>query len=192
LKDFAKKHPVNKSDRTRTKTSLRAKRQLNQPLKIKHFFIIAGMAVLLIFSSQFILKTDVVNLFSSQFILKTDVVNLFGGVTNPTIEFQYPIDLEKDTVLVDLQGIAIIENCEYRLQIESYGKRIYAQEQLSAMLALGLEAYVERTFSSSRPEKPLFKVMSGPYKTRSEVNNANELLRKNNRQPLIYKKCIKT
>ena len=178
MKDFAKKHPVNKSSRKRAKTSLRAKRQLNQPLKIKHFFIIAGMAVLLMFSSKFILKTD--------------VVNLRGGVTNPTIEFQYPIDLEKDTVLVELHGIATIENCEYLLQIESYGKRIYAQEQLSAMLAFGLEAYVEKTFSSSLPEKPLFKVMSGPYKTRSEVNNANEVLRKNNRQPLILKKCIKT
>ena len=60
------------------------------------------------------------------------------------------------------------------------------------MLAFGLEAYVEKTFSSSMPDKTLFRVMSGPYKTKSEVNNAREVLIKNNRKPLILKTCIKT
>jgi len=44
VKDFAKKHPINKLKKKRVKTSLRAKRELNQPLKIKHFFIIAGIS----------------------------------------------------------------------------------------------------------------------------------------------------
>jgi cell division protein FtsN len=69
---------------------------------------------------------------------------------------------------------------------------VYAQEQLSSLLALGLESYVEKTFSSKQPDKPLFRVMSGPYLNKSEVNNARELLMKNGRQPLIYKKCTKT
>jgi len=178
VKDFAKKHPVNKSKLKANSATLRARRQLNQPLKLKHFFITSGMAVLL--------------LITAQFLLETDVTNLRGHVSNPTVEFFYPTDLEKDTVLIDSEGIVTAKNCEYLLQIETYGKRIYAQEQLGIMFSLGLEAYVERTFSSSQPEKPLFRVMSGPYKTKSEVNNAREVMMKNNRQPLVISKCIKT
>ena len=124
--------------------------------------------------------------------LKTDVKNLRGGVVSPKIEFLYPSDLETDTVFIELEGIIKAEDCEYSLQIESYGRRIYAQEQLSSILTFDLEAYVDKTFSSSQPDKPLFRVMSGPYKTKSEVNNAREILIKNDRQPLILKKCTKT
>ena len=177
MKDFAKKHPVNKSKTKRVKTSLRAKRELNQPLKIKHLFIIAAVSALL--------------LFASNLILQTNVVNIRGDVSSPTIEFLYPIELANDTVLIELEGIVVEENCEYLIQIESYGKRVYAQEQLSSLLSLGLESYVEKTFSSKQPQKPLFRVMSGPYLNKSEVNNARELLMKNGRQPLIFKKCIK-
>ncbi len=178
MKDFAKKHPINKSKTKRVKTSLRAKRDLNQPLKIKHLLIIASMSALF--------------LLTSNIILQTDVVNIRGNVSNPTVEFLYPIELAKDTVLIELEGIVVEEECEYLVQIESYGKRIYAQEQLSSLLSLGLKSYVEKTFSSKHPEKPLFRVMSGPYINKSEVNNARELLMKNGRQPLIYKKCTKT
>jgi hypothetical protein len=177
VKDFAKKHPINKSKTKRVRTSLRAKRELNQPLKIKHLFIIAAMSALL--------------LFASNLILQTDVANIRGDVSNPSIAILFPIELEKDTVLIDFEGILVEEDCEYLIQIESYGKRIYAQEQLSSLLSLGLESYVEKTFSSSQPDKPLFRVMSGPYLNKSQVNNARELLVKNNRQPLIYKKCTK-
>ena len=178
MKDFAKKHPINKPKARRVKTSLRAKRELNQPLKIKHLFFIAAVSALL--------------LFASNLILQTDVVNIRGDVNNPTIEFLYPVDLAKDTVLIELEGIVVEEDCEYLIQIESYGKRIYAQEQLSSLISLGLESYVEKTFSSKQPDKPLFRVMSGPYSNKSQVNNARELLIKNGRQPLIYKKCTKT
>ena len=178
MKDFAKKHPVNKPKARRAKTSLRAKRELNQPLKIKHLFVIAAISALL--------------LLASNLILQTDVVNIRGNVSNPKVEFLYPIELAKDTVLIELEGIVLEEDCEYLVQIESYGKRVYAQEQLSSLLALGLESYVEKTFSSKQPDNPLFRVMSGPYLNKSEVNNARELLMKNGRQPLIYKKCIKT
>jgi hypothetical protein len=178
VKDFAKKHPINKSKARRDKTSLRAKRELNQPLKIKHLFVIAATSALL--------------LLASNIILQTDVVNIRGTVSNPKVEFLYPIELAKDTVLIELEGIVVAEDCEYLIQIESYGKRIYAQEQLSSLLTIGLESYVEKTFSSKQPDKPLFRVMSGPYLNKSEVNNARELLMKNGRQPLIYKKCTKT
>ena len=178
MKDFAKKHPINKPKTRRVKTSLRAKRELNQPLKIKHLFVIAAVSALL--------------LFASNLILQTDVVNIRGDVNNPTIEFLYPVDLAKDTVLIELEGIVVEEDCEYLIQIESYGKRVYAQEQHSSLLSLGLESYVEKTFSSKQPDKPLFRVMSGPYSNKSQVNNARELLIKNGRQPLIYKKCTKT
>jgi hypothetical protein len=90
VKDFAKKHPVNKSKTKRVKTSLRAKRELNQPLKIKHLFVIAAVSALL--------------LFASNLILQTNVVNIRGDVNSPTIEFLYPIELANDTVLIELEG----------------------------------------------------------------------------------------
>ena len=177
MKDFAKKHPINKPKKRRVKTSLRAKREMNQPLKMKHLLVIAGMSTLL--------------LIVSNLIFQTDVVSVRSNVSNPKVEFLYPIELAKDTVLIELEGIVVEEDCEYLIQIESYGRRVYAQEQLTSLLSLGLKSYVEKTFSSKQPEKPLFRVMSGPYLNKSEVNNARELLIKNNRQPLIYKKCTK-
>ena len=123
MKDFAKKHPINKSKARRVKTSLRAKRELNQPLKMKHLLVIAGMSALL--------------LVVSNLILQTDVVNLRTNVSNPKIEFLYPIELAKDTVLIELEGIVVEEDCEYLIQIESYGRRVYAQEQLTSLLSLG-------------------------------------------------------
>ena len=178
MKDYAKKHPINKPKKRRVKTSLRAKREINQPLQIKHLIIIAALSAMVLFASNLILQTDVVNIRST--------------VSNPKVEFLYPVELAKDTMLIELEGIVVEEDCEYLIQIESYGKRVYAQEQLTFLLSLGMESYVEKTFSSKQPEKPLFRVMSGPYLNKSEVNNARELLIKNNRQPLIYKKCIKT
>ena len=177
MKDFAKKHPINNPKTRRVKTSLRAKREMNQPLKMKHLLVIAGMSTLL--------------LIVSNLIFQTDVVSVRSDVSNPKVEFLYPIELAKDTVLIELEGIVVEEDCEYLIQIESYGRRVYAQEQLTSLLSLGLKSYVEKTFSSRQPEKPLFRVMSGPYLNKSEVNNARELLIKNNRQPLIYKKCTK-
>ena len=178
MKDYAKKHPINKPKTRRVKTSLRAKREINQPLQIKHLIIIAALSAMVLFASNLILQTDVVNIRST--------------VSNPKVEFLYPVELAKDTMLIELEGIVVEEDCEYLIQIESYGKRVYAKEQLTFLLSLGMESYVEKTFSSKQPEKPLFRVMSGPYLNKSEVNNARELLIKNNRQPLIYKKCTKT
>ena len=106
MKDFAKKYPINKSKARRVKTSIRAKRELNQPLKMKHLLVIAGMSVLL--------------LVVSNLILQTDVVNIRTNVNNPKIEFLYPIELAKDTVLIELEGIVVEEDCEYLIQIESY------------------------------------------------------------------------
>ena len=178
MKDYAKKHPINKPKTRRVKTSLRAKREMNQPLQIKHLIIIAAASAMVLFASNLILQTDVVNIRST--------------VSNPKVEFLYPVELAKDTMLIEIEGIVVEEDCKYLIQIESYGKRVYAQEQLTFLLSLGMESYVEKTFSSKQPEKPLFRVMSGPYLNKSEVNNARELLIKNNRQPLIYKKCTKT
>ena len=178
MKDFAKKHPINRSKSKRIKTSLRAKRKLHQPLQIKHLISIACISALL--------------LIASNYILQTDVMNMRSNVDSPQITFLYPQELENDALLIDLEGIVVEEDCEYLIQIESYGRRIYAQEQLGSLLSLGLSSYVEKTFSSSQPDKPLFRVMSGPYRNKSAVNNARELLIKNNRQPLIFKKCTKT
>ena len=75
----------------------------------------------------------------SNLILQTDVVNIRSNVSNPQVEFLYPIELAKDTVLIELEGIVVEEDCEYLIQIESYGKRVYAQEQLNFSSIFGLE-----------------------------------------------------
>ena len=105
MKDFAKKHPINRSKSKRIKTSLRAKRKLNQPLQIKHLIVIACVSTLL--------------LIASNKILQTDVINMRSNVDSPQITFLYPQELENDAVLIDLEGIVVEEDCEYLIQIES-------------------------------------------------------------------------
>ena len=99
MKDYAKKHPINKPKTRRVKTSLRAKREMNQPLQIKHLIIIAAMSAMVLFASNLILQTDVVNIRST--------------VSNPKVEFLYPVELAKDTMLIELEGIVVEEDCEY-------------------------------------------------------------------------------
>ena len=49
-------------------------------------------------------------LFASNIILQTDVISIRGNVVNPTVEFLYPIELAKDTVLIELEGIVVEED----------------------------------------------------------------------------------
>ena len=93
MKDYAKKHPINKPKTRRVKTSLRAKRNMNQPLQIKHLIIIAAMSAMI--------------LFASNLILRTEVVNIRSAVSNPKVEFLYPVELAEDTMLIELEGIVV-------------------------------------------------------------------------------------
>ena len=72
MKDFAKKHPINKSKAKRVKTSLRAKRELNQPLKLKHLLLIAAMSALLLFASNIRVSG---NYLIDEFILDQEQIN---------------------------------------------------------------------------------------------------------------------
>ena len=83
---------------------------------MKHLLVIVGICALL--------------LVVSNLILQTDVVNIRSNVSNPKIEFLYPIELAKDTVLIELKVLLLKRLREYLIQIESYGQRVYAQEQL--------------------------------------------------------------
>ena len=77
------------------------------------------------------------------------------------------------------------------LQIETYGRKIYAQEELTNILKLGLQPYIDNYFSSKEPGKAYFRLMSGPYKNKSAVNNAREILIKSGKSPLIRQRCSK-
>ena len=65
-------------------------------------------------------------------------------------------------------------------------------EELSKIMNFGLNAYIELFYSTNDPNKPLYRILSGPFENKSLVNNARDMLIKNGRKPLILKKCSQT
>ena len=63
---------------------------------------------------------------------------------------------------------------------------------LSKIINFGLNAYIELFYSTNDPNKPLYRILSGPFANKSLVNNARDMLIKNGRKPLILKKCSQT
>jgi len=71
-------------------------------------------------------------------ILQTEVTNVRGNVVNPTVEILYPVELAKDTVFIEIDGIVIAEDCEYLIQIESYGGESMRRSNSALCFSLGL------------------------------------------------------
>ena len=178
MKDFAK--------RINSKNSSKKNKSVNQKFITKKSF-----------KNPFSLKTGLtLAIFSAlgAFVLissmNTDVKKIAGLDITSNIEFSYPVGLKEDWIYTeDLDRSN--EECNYILQIETYGRKIYAQEELTNILKLGLQPYINNYFSYKEPGKAYYRLMSGPYDSKSAVNNAREILIKSGRSPLIRQRCSK-
>ena len=72
------------------------------------------------------------------------------------------------------------------LQVEAYGKENFASEMLYKLTSMNLNPYIEKIDSIDRV---LFGVMLGPYKNKSEVNNAREVVIRIGLSPIIKTRC---
>lgn len=174
MKDFASKQIKRKKTHEPSLKFKTAKKNIS-PLNLRVGLIIIGSLVLLVFA---VFK-----------IMETDITSIYAKETKTSIEFTFPIDLEKNWVLAEIDEQLTTQTCEYLLQVETYGKNVYAQELINAMFAMGLNAYVEKAFSPVMPGKTFYRVLSGPYSNKSSVNNAKEKLIKNGSRPIILTRC---
>ena len=178
MKDFAKRINSKKSSKKNKSVNQRfiTKKSFKNPFGLK-----TGLALVIISAiGAFVLINS----------MNSDVKKMMRLDINSNIEFSYPVGLTEDWVYTeDLDRSN--EECNYILQIETYGRKIYAQEELTNILKLGLQPYIDNYFSSKEPGKPYFRLMSGPYENKSAVNNAKEILIKSGRSPLIRQRCSK-
>ena len=178
MKDFAKRINSKKSSKKNKSVNQRftTKKSFKNPFNLK-----TGLTLVIISAiGAFVLINS----------MNTDVKKMVGLEITSNIEFSYPVGLTEDWIYTeDLDRSN--EECNYILQIETYGRKIYAQEELANILKLGLQPYIDNYFSSKEPGKPYFRLMSGPYENKSAVNNAREILIKSGRSPLIRQRCSK-
>ena len=178
MKDFAKRINSKKSSKKNKSVNQRfiTKKSFKNPFSLK-----TGLTLVII---------SAIGAFALINSMNTDLKKMVGLDITSNIEFSYPVGLTEDWIYTeDLDRSN--EECNYILQIETYGRKIYAQEELANILKLGLQPYIDNYFNSKEPGKVYFRLMSGPYENKSAVNNAREILIKSGRSPLIRQRCSK-
>lgn len=175
MRDYAKKIKSSKSTKSRAAYKLKKTGRLH--VSLRSIALIAGFLILILLLILQILKVDI-----KEIVFEPLEVN---------INYSYPIQLQEDSVTLP-EFTALKDNCNYLLQVEAYGREVYAQEELSKIMNFGLNAYIELFYSTNDPNKPLYRILSGPFENKSLVNNARDMLIKNGRKPLIIKKCSQT
>ena len=178
MKDFVKSVNSKKSAKKNKSINQRfiTKKSFKNPFSIK-----TGLTLVII---------SAIGAFYLINIMNTDIKKMVKLDITSNIEFSYPVGLTEDWIYTEDKDKSN-EECNYILQVETYGRKIYAQEELTNILKLGLQPYIDNYFSSNEPGKAYFRLMSGPYETKSAVNNAKEILIKSGRSPLIRQKCSK-
>ena len=108
--------------------------------------------------------------------------------TENDITFTFEQDLKNENIHLELEKIYEEATCESYLQIETYGKKIFAEETLDKMRELDFEPYLEQV-TSKNYDGILFRVMIGPLQSISDTNNARETLIRADFLPLLRTKC---
>ena len=108
--------------------------------------------------------------------------------TENDITFTFEQDLRNENIYFELEKIYEEATCESYLQIETYGKKIFADETIDKMKELGFEPYLEEV-TSKNYDGILFRVMIGPMLTISDTNNARETLIRADFLPLLRTRC---
>ncbi len=109
--------------------------------------------------------------------------------TENDITFTFEQDLRDENIYLELEKIYDEATCETYLQIETYGKKIFAEETLNRMEDLGFTPYLEEV-TSKNYDGILFRVMIGPMQSISDTNNAREILIRADFLPLLRTRCI--
>ena len=107
--------------------------------------------------------------------------------TENDITFTFEQDLKDENIYLELEKIYEEATCESYLQIETYGKKIYAEETLDKMESLEFKPFLEEVMTEE--QGLLFRVMIGPLKSISETNNARETLIRADFLPLLRTRC---
>ena len=110
--------------------------------------------------------------------------------TENDITFTFEQDLKNENIYLELEKIYEEATCESYLQIETYGKKIFAEETLDKMKELGFEPFLEEIMTEEKGL--LFRVMIGPMQSISDTNNARETLIRADFLPLLRTRCVQT
>tara|TARA_B100000029_G_scaffold78365_3_gene69854 strand:- start:9216 stop:9746 length:531 start_codon:yes stop_codon:yes gene_type:complete len=173
MKDYAARL-TNKKSKKRNRNRFKTKKSFTYPFNIKKVLVLAGG--LIIFSMI------------TMFILNTDLKKIIAIEVRPSVNYEFPVGLAEGGVYEE-PIIDFDQDCSYLLQVEAYGKRIYAEEGLSNILGMGITGYIDTYYDPKDTNKVYYRLMSGPYLTKSDINNAKDVLVKSGGRPIIRKQC---
>lgn len=177
MKDFAKRKSQATLKKSKNRPSYKARHSQEKVIPNSQLFFLLFLAIICIFTSLYYFGTDI-KTFEPREI-------------NNKIEFNFPTKFEENEILikVDAQNNNNV-SCIYLLQVETYGKKEYANETLEAVKNEG-EAIIDEVDSVARPGKIFYRVLIGPYANRSQVNNSRERLIEKGYSPLVRQSCSK-
>jgi len=127
--------------------------------------------------------------FTSIYYFNTDIKIFEPRQVSNEIEFNFPIKLQENEILIEVDESMKNISCTYYLQVETYGRKEYAKETLKDVINDG-EAIIDEVNSVARPGKIFYRVLMGPYQNRSSVNNSRERIAKKGYSPLVRQSCI--
>lgn len=120
------------------------------------------------------------------FILKDDVeFKDLNAYQINEIDYEFQQILEQgglDKLEIQLRN----EICQYYAQSGSFRSKAAASSQVSQLSSLGYESFVENVNSRNGYN---FKVIVGPFETKSATNNAQEILRQQRMDSIEIKSC---
>ena len=176
MKDFAKRKAQANKKNLRSRHSFKARHIQDKVIPNSQILILLFLALLSAITSIYYFNSDI-KIFEPREI-------------SNEIEFNFPIKLQENEILIEIdQSLKNIE-CTYFLQVETYGKKEFANETLNNIMNDG-EAIIDEVNSVARPGKIFYRVLMGPYKNRSAVNNSRERITKKGYSPLVRQSCIK-
>ena len=103
------------------------------------------------------------------------------------IDYEFQKILESENYEIpEVYDQIVSQKCNYYAQSGSFRTKKAAQSQIDQLLKVGYNGSIENVNSSNGYN---FIVIVGPFKNRSQINNAREVFRKQNMDSIEIKEC---
>jgi cell division protein FtsN len=173
MKDFAQRVNKKKKKNKSNKAIFKSKNKQNPVFETRIITMLFTASLAVIYLSFYLFDTNL-EIFQP------------SPPSENNVSITFPEKLKDQTVLVEIEEVINKSDCTYVLQVEAYGKENFASEMLYKLTSMNLNPYIEKIDSIDRV---LFGVMLGPYKNKSEVNNAREVVIRIGLSPIIKTRC---
>jgi hypothetical protein len=140
----------------------------------------------------FLISISIVCVLGSFLYFDTNIEEVRPRPITNQVVIDFPERLQNDLVLIESDFKNFDSGqCIFFLQVETYGVKKYANEALNIILnGSNLNnAYIEEVLLKKYQNKIFYRVLLGPFKNKSSVNNAREDIIGLGFSPMVKQRC---